>query len=117
MPSATTESLRLANIKLRAGLARLQPELNGAPVTQKDLADLRAALLCASDLWRVIAKDPVPDPDVKKVTSEYWSTVEQLAQILPSVYGRLLMEKSRLQVAQAHVTATAAWAQTNQETL
>jgi len=117
MSSATTERLRLANTRLRAGLARLRPELNHAAVAPKDLADLRATLLCASDLWRDLALDPVPDAEVKKVTSEYRSTVEQLAQIMPSAYGRLLLEKARLQVAQAHLTATAAWAQTNQETL
>ena len=33
MSSTSTESLRLANTKLRAGLARLQPELNSAAVT------------------------------------------------------------------------------------
>ena len=117
MSRATTESLRLANTNLRAGLARLQPELYRAAVTPRDIADLRAALSCAANLSRAIALESFPDPELKKVTSEYRSTVEQLARILPLVYGRLLMEKARLQIAQAHVTATAAWAQASHNTV
>lgn len=117
MSRATTESLRLANTNLRAGLARLQPKLYRAAVTPRDIADLRAALAGAANLSRALAGDPFPDAELKKVTSEYRSTVEQLAHILPLVYGRLLLEKARLQIAQAHVTATAAWAQASHDTL
>ena len=111
MSSTSTESLRLANTKLRAGLARLQPELNSAAVTPEDLADLLAALLCAADLWRVIALESVPDAELEKVTAEYRTNVEQLAQILPRVHERLLTEKARLELARAHVMAATAWAQ------
>jgi len=83
----------------------------------KRYCDLRAALSCAADLSRTIALESFPDPELKKVASEYRSTVEQLARILPLVYGRLMMEKARLQIAQAHVTATAAWAQASHNTV
>jgi hypothetical protein len=118
MSTATTESLRSANRNLRARLARLLPELNpSAPLNPQDLSGVVTDLLHAGDCLRSISPVSVPDAELKEAISEYRSTVEQLAQILPRVHGRLLTEKARLEIARAHVTATAAWAQASQNTL
>lgn len=43
--------------------------------------------------------------------------MEQLAQILPRIHGRLLTEKARMEIARAHLAAASAWAQASQNTL
>lgn len=113
MSSATAKNLRIANRNLRAGLARLLPPNPSAPLHPNDLTGLLTALLQARECLRSVA----PDAELEKAVSEYRSTVEQLADILPGIHGRLLTEKARLEIARAHVNATAAWAQASQDTL
>jgi predicted component of type VI protein secretion system len=118
MASVTTESLRSANRNLRTGLARLLPESNASPsLDPQDLSGLLTELLRAADCVRSIPPGFVADTELEEAISEYRNTVEQLAQILPRVHGRLLTEKARLEIAQAHVTAAAAWAQASTKTL
>lgn len=118
MSSVPTESLRIANDNLRAGLARLSPTPNpSAPLTANDLSRVLAELLRAGDCLRSIPPRSVPNAQLEKVISDYRSTVEQLAQILPRIHGRLLTEKIRLEIARARLAATAAWAQASQNTL
>ena len=118
MSSPTTESLRYANGNLRAGLARLLPGPSAsAPLHAKDLSSLLSLLLRASDCLRGIPPNAVPDAQLEKEISEYRSTVEQLAEVLPRIHGKLLTEKARLEIARAHVAATAAWAQASHNTL
>ena len=118
MSSATTESLRIANGSLRAGLARLQPEPNADWLLKpEDLTDLRAVVLRTASCWRSLAPDGVPDAELEKELCEYRNNIEKLAQVLPSAQGRLLAEKARLENAQSHVAATNAWAQANKNTL
>src|SRR5271167_1026623 len=105
MSSATTESLRIATGNLRAGLAHLSPGPNAnVPLNPRNLSGLLAELLRAGDCLRGIAPGSAPDAELGKAISEYRSAVEQLAQILPRVHGRLLTEKARLEIARAHVT-------------
>ncbi len=118
MPSPATESLRIANRKLRTGLARLLPESNAsASLTPKDLSGLLTALLQARECLHGVVSNSPPDVELKQAISEYRSTVEQLALVLPRIHGELLTKKARLEIARAHVTATAAWAKASQNTL
>jgi len=118
MSNATARTLATANRHLRAGLARLLPEPSpSAPLHPKDFSDLLMELLHAGACLRSIPLGRAPDADLQDALSEYRSLVERLAQILPHVHGRLLTEKARLQLARAHVTATAAWARASQNTL
>jgi len=115
---ASTEVLRIANINLRAGLDRLLPEPNAsAPLCPKDLSGLRIELVSAGRCLRSIPPRSAPDEELEKAISDYRSTVEKLAQILPRIHGRLLTEKARLEIARAHLAAAAAWAQASQNTL
>jgi hypothetical protein len=116
MSNPSTESLRSANANLRARLAGLsQP--SSPSLSPKDISSLLAELLRAGECCRTVSPGSAPDGEMEKAISEYWSTLEQLAQILPRLHARLLTEKARLEIARAHVTATAAWAQANQNTL
>jgi hypothetical protein len=118
MPEATLEVLRQATRKLQAGLERLQPQPpNPAALKPEDLAGLLADLSRAASLVRGIPSASVFDAEMKKEIWQYRATVEQLAQILPSVHGRLLTEKARLEIVQSHMTAAAAWAQASRKTL
>jgi hypothetical protein len=118
MSSDTAASLRIANDNLRAGLARLQPEPN-APwlLKPEDLSGLLAVVLRAARCRRSLASNAFPDAELEKEICEYRNNIEELAKVLPSVLGRLLAEKARLQNAQAHVTAAGAWARASEETL
>ena len=117
MSSTATESLRIANGNLRAGLARLEQASASDPLRADDLSGLLTKLLCAAECLRAIPAHSTPDTESETAISEYRRTIEELARILPGVHGRLLTEKARLEIAQAHVTATAAWVHANQKTL
>jgi hypothetical protein len=118
MSSPAIDGLRIANSNLRAGLARLLPEANpSTALTARDFSGLLVKLLRARDCLQSVAPCSAPEMEVKKAISEYRTTVEQLALALPRMHGKLLIEKARLEIAQAHVTAAAAWAQASQNIL
>jgi hypothetical protein len=118
MPGDTAASLRLANDNLSAGLARLQPESN-APwlLKPEDLSGLLAVVLRAARCRRSLASDAFPSAELEKEIGDYRYNMEELAKVLPSVLGRLLAEKARLQNAHAQLTAAGAWARASKNTL
>jgi len=116
MPSATIQRLRAVNHNLRAWLARFPSERNGpVAVALTEVTDLLAELRRASACLHTAAG--IPDVEMASEISEYRSHVQALEKILPSVQGRLLIEKARLQIARAHMAKAAAWAQGSQKTL
>jgi len=118
MSSATVQTLRAVNQNLLAGLARLRggPDCSAA-IAPMELAGLLAEVVRATDCLRRRDVHASADPELEHEISEYRSHLEQLAKVLPSVSGRLLTEKARLQAARAHVTKAAAWAQARAKTL
>jgi hypothetical protein len=118
MPKPAIEDLRQAHRALQAGLARLQPQLtNPASLKPDDFAGLLASLLSAAGVVRTIPAASMSAVEMKKEISQYRTTIEKLAQVLPSIHGRLLAEKARLEIVQTHMAATAAWAQASKKTL
>jgi hypothetical protein len=117
MPGSVSKSLRIANANLRTGLARLLPEANASSLNPKDLSRLLTELLHAGNCFRSVSPDCAADLEWQEAISEYRSIVEQMAKLLPRVQGRLLTEKARLEIARAHLTATAAWAQASRTTI
>lgn len=117
MSNAKTENLRIANANLRARLARLSPESNASLPGPADFSDLLEDLLQAGGYLRGIPAGSHPDMPLAQAISEYRNTVEQLARLLPGIHGRLLNEKARMEVARAHLSAAAAWAQASPSTL
>jgi hypothetical protein len=53
----------------------------------------------------------------EKEALEYRSNLEKLKHFLPELHGSLLAERARLETAQTHVAAAAAWAQASKKTL
>ena len=117
MSSPTFQSLRAANHSLRARLARLPVEHHIPPaIAHTEIADLRAELLRATDCLRNLSIAGL-DAEVATEISEYRRNVQQLGKILPSIQGRLLIEKARLETARTHMAKAAAWAQGSKKTL
>jgi len=118
MASATIQGLQAVNHDLGARLARLQGEPGRPPaVALTEFADLLAELLRATDCLNRNRLDSSADAAWEKEISQYRSNLEQLAKVLPSISGRLLVEKARLEAARAHVAKAAAWAQAGAKTL
>jgi hypothetical protein len=118
MSAATIQSLRVVNRNVRATLARLQGEPNRSlAVAPAEFAGLIAELLRATNCLLHCDPHPPAEVEFEKEISEYRNTLEQLAKVLPSVSGRLLTEKARLEAARARLANAAAWAQASQKTL
>jgi hypothetical protein len=77
------------------------------------LAELRQATECLRSLPAAQA----PLTKMAHEICEYRSHLQQLEKILPSVQGRLLIEKARLQTARTHVAKAVAWAEGSKKTL
>jgi hypothetical protein len=109
MPDDGLATLRAVNKNLKSALVRFRPEQQHcSAIKPQELSDLRSAILHAADCVRGIS--PQVAPELKNESLEYRSNLEQLKLLLPDFQVRLLAEKSRLEVAKAHVAAAAAWA-------
>jgi hypothetical protein len=116
MSSETAATLRLANTSLRAWLVRLRAEpIALSPVQASDLQDLLAELLRASGCLRT-GEQPT-GTELESEIAEYRTNLESLAKVLPSVQGRLLAERARIQIEQSHIAARKAWAEASRRTL
>jgi hypothetical protein len=117
MSGTLFQSLQTVNQHLRARLSRLSaqhkcPTAMVATEFTDLLAELRHSATCLRSL-----PTAAPDADTANEISEYRSHVQQLGKILPSLQGRLLIEKARLENARTHVAKAAAWAQGSKRTL
>jgi hypothetical protein len=118
MSNATMPRLRAANQSLRARLVRLLGGPNRpAAIAPTEFTDLLAELLPAADCLPGMLAAGAADAELANEISEYRNNLQKLEKILPSVQGRLLVEKARLQTLQSHMTAAKAWAQASQGTL
>src|SRR5271170_6332984 len=100
MSSPTVESLRAVNRSLRARLARLPGgRTNSGALAPTELTDLLTELRRGTDCWRSLPTASTPEGEMVSELSDYRSNVERLGKILPSLQGRLLIEKARLETA------------------
>ena len=117
----TTESaatLRLANTSLRAWLVRLRAEpISLSPLQANDLQELLAELLRASTCLRIDSPTTPANRELFAEISSYRTNLESLSKILPSIQGRLLAERARLQIEQSNLAARKAWAEASRRTL
>jgi hypothetical protein len=117
MSSDAAATLRLANASLRAWMVRLRAEPSSlSPIEAKDLKDLLAELQRASGCLRIGTAGVLPDPALTNEILEYRANLETLAKVLPSVQGRLLAERARLQNTQSQLAARNAWAEASKRT-
>ena len=124
----STDALRTlcqVNDSLRSALERFGPEQQrSSPIAACDFSSLLAELLRAGECLRDLAAQPPTGalPGLKDVevleqqSREYRNNLEKLKRFLPDLHARLLAEKARLQNAQNHVAAAAAWAGANGKT-
>ena len=115
MPSATSDTLRLANRNLCVGLARLAR--NAATVRAEDLFFLRNEVLRAAECVRHTTPASARDAELEKDISQCRNHLRQLAQILPLVHVGLQARKRRLELALGHLQAVAAWADASRKSL
>jgi hypothetical protein len=118
MSNESAATLRLANTSLRAWLVRLRAEpIALSPVQADDLQGLLAELLRASGCLRIGPGEKPNDAELENEIAEYRTNLESLAKVLPSVQGRLLAERARIQIEQSHIAARKAWAEASRRTL
>ena len=114
MPDAAVDGLRLANRDLSAALERLQRE--GLEAIKYGLfAELRGHLRQAAACLRSIELDVAAPSQLSAEISEYRRHLQELSEILPLFYGRLLAERARLQVVGVRQEAVRAWAEAQQK--
>jgi hypothetical protein len=122
-PPDPLATLRQANETLRSALVRLRPErTHCSSLRPQDFSSLLGHLLQAAECLRrrpeqMEAIMPEAAAALKKESLEYRSNLEKLKHFLPDLQVRLLAEKSRLESARTHLSAKAAWAKANQQTL
>jgi hypothetical protein len=118
MPPDTLETLRQVNDNLRSTLLRLHPEQKHcSSITPQDFSDILSQLLRAAECLRRLPPLSDPGGTLEKESLEYRSNLEKLKHFLPDLHGRLLAEKVRLENAQLHVAAAAAWTRASKKTL
>ena len=118
MSNESASTLLLANTSLRAWLVRLRAEpIALSPVQANDLQDLLAELLRASGCLGTGPEEKLTDGELESEIAEYRANLESLAKVLPSVQGRLLAERARIQIEQSHIAARKAWAEASRRTL
>jgi hypothetical protein len=118
MPPDALETLRQVNDNLRSALIRLRPELKHcSTIRPQDFSDLLSQLLRAAECLRRPPVQSQASVALDKESLEYRRNLEKLKDFLPDLQGRLLTEKSRLETAQTHLAAAAAWARASKKTL
>jgi hypothetical protein len=118
MPPDALETLRQVNDNLRSALIRLRPEQKHcSTIRPQDFSDLLSQLLRAAECLRRPRGQSQASVALDEESLEYRSNLEKLKDFLPDLQGRLLAEKSRLETAQTHVAAAAAWARASKKTL
>jgi len=117
MPPDTLECLRQVNDNLRSALFRLSPEQKDcSTIRPHDFSDILTQLLRGAECLRRLPPSADAGGALEKESLEYRSNLEQLKHFLPDLHGRLLAEKTRLENAQLHVAAAAAWARASKKT-
>ena len=118
MPPDVLETLRQVNENLRSALVRLRPDQKHcSAIMPQDFSDLLSHVLRAAECLRRPPAQSQASVAFDKESLEYRNNLEKLKDFLPDLHGRLLAEKSRLEMAQTHVAAAAAWARASKKTL
>ena len=112
-------SLRDINRRLSFCLAGMMAD-SGEPAvaTPEQMAALLSELLRAGALLRA---EPLPlpgsNPELDIELDQYRRNVERLRDLLPSLHGALLAERSRLEAQRSRMQSAAAWARASRQTL
>lgn len=111
-------TLQQVNEKIRKALQRFRPELQHcAAILPGELSTLRAELLRARKSLENAIAEPGNEKALSQEVREYRVNLEKLKHVLPDLQMRLMAERTRLQNAQVHISAAAAWAGASKRTL
>jgi hypothetical protein len=119
-------TLREVNENVRAALLRFRPELQHcSAIAPGEFSSLLGELLRARECisafdqadHSISLEIPGEQGAFAQEAREYRANLEELKRILPGLQARLLAERSRLQKAQMHAAAAAAWAGASKKTL
>ncbi len=99
----------------RGSCASAREPIALSPVQASDLQDLLAELLRTSGCLRT-GEQPT-GTELESEIADYRTNLESLAKVFPSVQGRLLAERARIQIEQSHIAARKAWAEASRRTL
>jgi hypothetical protein len=106
------ETLRQANRDLRSALIRFDPQQRHcSSINPQDFSGLRGQLRRAAECLRRAPSDSEAAALLQKESLEFRGNLQKLKHLLPDVQVRLLAEKSRLEMARAHMAGAEAWAQ------
>lgn len=87
------------------------------PATPQQMSALLSELMRAGEWLRALPNSPDRDAAVEHELSEYRKNVERLRDLLPSIHGALLKERSRLEQERARVETAAQWVRGSRQTL
>ncbi len=117
-PPDALETLRQVNDHLRSELLRLRPERKHcSSIKPQDFSGMLSQLLRAAECLRRLPAHSKAAAAFEKESLQYRGNLEMLKHFLPDLQVRLLAEKARLEAAQTHVAAAAAWARARKKTL
>jgi hypothetical protein len=117
MPPDRLETLHQVNDSLRSALIDLRPEQRHcSTITPEHFSDLLSEILRAAECLRRTPAQSETAAALTQESLEYHTNLERLRDLLPELHGNLLAEKSRLETAQTHIAAAAAWAQGSSRT-
>jgi hypothetical protein len=107
------------NRKLHERLDRMTMECGQErPADCKDVAALLSALMQAGAGLRSKARPaPGTDPELDRELDVYRRNVERLRALLPSIHGRLLAERARIEAQRSRVGSVTEWAGTLRQTV
>jgi hypothetical protein len=118
IPLDALDILRQVNAYLRAALIRMQPERTHCSVIEpRDFSDLRNQIRRAAECLRHLPPNAKTIAALENEFSQYRGNLAKLSHTLPDLYGRLMAEKSRLEIAKTSAAATAAWAAASETTM
>jgi hypothetical protein len=117
MAADTLTTLQQVNGSIRSALTRLRPDQKHCSnIRPQDFSDLLGEILRAAECLRL--QPPQSEGmEFTQASLEYRTNLVKLRDFLPELQGNLLAERSRLEIAQAHVAAAAEWARTGAKTL
>jgi hypothetical protein len=114
----TLTTLEHVNGSLRSAMLRFRSDQkNCSTITAHDFAGLLSEILSAAECLRLQPIDSGTSEVVRQAALDYRGNLEKLRDFLPELHSNLLAEKSRLEAAQAHVSAASAWARSSTKTL
>ena len=117
MPSTAIEDIHCATQKVQGLIALVLPVSSTSSMIDAKLFAGLLESMGRANQWLGVRACEVREVDLEKEIAEYRQNLERLGQLLPTIQGKLLIEKARLQQARLHLEGAVAWTQARKKTL